>query len=270
MTMSKEVSTIESRDRTEYDDLCQQIDHSSVPYHVAIIMDGNGRWAKAKSIPRIQGHREGVRSVDEVVSCAREIGVKMLTLYAFSKENWRRPKAEISALMFLLKEFILKKISVMHENNIRFRAIGRTQDMAPDVQQLLRRAEEETRENDGLSLNLALSYGGRTEIVDAVRSILQDFSENKIQIDQVDEALITSRMYTAGMSDPDIIIRTSGEQRTSNFLTWQSVYSELYFTSVLWPDFKRREFLEAMIDFQKRERRFGLTGEQVRTVKGEG
>ncbi len=268
--MSKELTTIDSRDRTEFADLYQQIDSASIPHHVAIIMDGNGRWAKGRAIPRIQGHREGVRSVDEVVSCAREIGVKMLTLYAFSKENWHRPKAEINALMFLLKEFILKKITVMQENNIRFRAIGRIQDLAPDVQKLLRRGIDETVENDGLSLNLALSYGGRTEIVDAVRSIIRDFSENKIQIDQVDEALISSRMYTVGMPDPDIIIRTSGEQRTSNFLTWQSVYSEYYFTPVLWPDFKRREFLEAIVDFQKRERRFGLTGEQVRTVKGEG
>ncbi len=266
--MNKEISIIEKRSRTENSDLIQQIDLSAVPKHVAIIMDGNGRWAHARSVPRIQGHRAGVQAVDEVVTCAREIGIKVLTLYAFSMENWQRPKEEIRALMYLLKEYILRKITVMKDKNIRFMTIGRIQELPKDVQPLLKRAEEETRQNDGLILNLALSYGGRTEIVDAVRSILKDFSENRIRIDQVDEALVTSRLYTAGLPDPDIMIRTSGEQRISNFLSWQSAYTELYFTPIWWPDFRRTAFLEAIIDFQRRERRFGLTGEQVKTIKG--
>ncbi|OIP62210.1 MAG: isoprenyl transferase [Nitrospirae bacterium CG_4_9_14_3_um_filter_53_35] len=266
--MNREVSTIGEKSRAEDFDLLQQIDLSAVPKHVAIIMDGNGRWARARSVPRIEGHRAGVKAVDEVVTCAREIGIKVLTLYAFSMENWQRPKEEIRALMYLLKEYILRKISVMKANHIRFMTIGRIQELPKDVQPLLKRAEEETRENHGLILNLALSYGGRAEIVDAIRSILQDFSENRIRIDQVDEALVASRLYTAGLPDPDIMIRTSGEQRISNFLSWQSVYTELYFTPIWWPDFRRRAFLEAMIDFQRRERRFGLTGEQVKTIKG--
>ena len=241
-----------------------------VPRHVAIIMDGNGRWAKRRGIPRVEGHREGVRSVDEVVACAREIGVEVLTLYAFSVENWRRPRSEVQALMFLLRQFIQKKIDVMKENGIRFRAVGRLGDLPPDVRPWLRRAEEETAENRGMQLLLALSYGGRAEIVDAVRSLCADAAAGRIRPEEVDEALVASRLYTAGVPDPDLIIRTSGEQRTSNFLLWQSAYTELYFTPTLWPDFKRAEFLDAVRDYQRRERRFGRTGEQVRTVKGTG
>lgn len=266
--MNREASTIEKKSRTDNSDLIQQIDFSAIPKHVAIIMDGNGRWARARSIPRIQGHRAGVKAVDEVVTCAREIGIKVLTLYAFSMENWQRPKEEIRSLMYLLKEYIIKKIKVMKQKNIRFMAIGRIEELPKDIQSLLKQAEDETRQNDGLILNLALSYGGRTEIVDAVRSILKDLSGEKIRIDQVDEALISSRMYTAELPDPDIMIRTSGEQRISNFLPWQSVYTELYFSPIWWPDFRRTEFLEAIINFQKRERRFGLTGEQIKTNKG--
>jgi undecaprenyl diphosphate synthase len=266
--MRKVIPAVGIQNGTESDDLLKKVDFSIVPRHVAIIMDGNGRWAEARAYSRIRGHREGVHSVDEVVSCASEVGVEILTLYAFSVENWQRPRSEIRALMFLLKEFIQKKISVMQKNDIRFKVIGRIQDLSEDVRALLKRAEEDTRENHGLVLNLALSYGGRTEIVDAVRSILREFSENAIPLDQVDEALITSHLYTADMPDPDLLIRTSGEKRISNFLTWQSAYAELYFTPTLWPDFKRGEFLKAIIDYQSRERRFGLTGDQVRTVKG--
>lgn len=266
--VSKRGSIIDTGKQTGADDLYRRIDLSRVPAHIAIIMDGNGRWATARAIPRIAGHREGVHSVDEVVTCAREIGVKILTLYAFSMENWQRPRGEIQALMFLLKEYIQRKLKTMKKNHIRFQCMGRIRDLPEDVQPLLRRAEEETRENDGLLLNLALSYGGRAELVDAVRSMLHDFSENKIRIDQVDESLISSYLYTAGLPDPDMMIRTSGEKRVSNFLTWQSVYTELYFTPTLWPDFKRKELLEAVLNYQRRERRFGLTGEQVRTVKG--
>jgi len=206
--------------------------------------------------------------VDEVVACAREVGVSVLTLYAFSMENWRRPQLEIRALMGLLKAYIVKKLPEMQRNQIRFRAVGRISDLPEEVQGCLRRAEEETVRNQGLTMNLALSYGGRTEIVDAVRALSRDLLDGKIRPSQIDETRLSERMYTAGLPDPDLMIRTSGEQRISNFLTWQSVYTELYFTTTLWPDFKRKEFLEALLDFQKRERRFGLTGDQRKTAKG--
>jgi undecaprenyl diphosphate synthase len=264
--MSKKIPSSEEQNQTEalYPDLFHQIDPATVPRHVAIIMDGNGRWASARAFPRIMGHKEGVRSVDEVVACAREVGVRVLTLYAFSVENWQRPRTEVRALMGILKEYIKRKVQVMQRNEIRFRAIGRTSDLPPDVQDLLRWAETETQSNQRMTLNLALSYGGRAEIVDAVRSLMKDFAEHKIRVDEIDEALLSARMYTTGNPDPDMIIRTSGELRISNFLTWQSVYTELYFTPILWPDFKRKEFLEAILNYQKRERRFGLTGEQVK------
>jgi len=267
--MGEEVSTIAAQQRGHVGAVAG-VDPGGVPGHVAIIMDGNGRWAKRRGIPRVEGHREGVRSVDEVVACAREIGVRVLTLYAFSVENWQRPRSEIQALMFLLRQFIQKKIDVMKRNGIRFRAIGRIRDLPPDVLPLLHRAEEETAENRGMQLLLALSYGGRAEIVDAVRSLCAEAAHGRLRPEDVDEALLASRLYTAGIPDPDLIIRTSGERRTSNFLLWQSAYTELYFTPTLWPDFKRPEFLDAIRDYQRRERRFGMTGEQVRTVKGKG
>ncbi len=264
--MGKDIPVAEEMNQSavRYPDLFHRINPATVPRHVGIIMDGNGRWASRRAFPRIRGHREGVHSVDEVVACAREVGVRVLTLYAFSVENWRRPKMEIQALMSLLREYIVKKLPVMHRHGIRFRTIGRTGDLPPSTRRLLRRAEEETAGYEGLILNLALSYGGRTEIVDAVRSLVQDAAEGKLRPEQIDEALLGARMYTVGLPDPDLIIRTSGEQRTSNFLLWQSAYTELYFTPTLWPDFKRREFLEAILNFQSRERRFGLIGEQIR------
>jgi len=247
-----------------YPDLFHQIDPAALPYHVAIIMDGNGRWAGARSFPRIMGHKEGVRSVDEVVACARETGVRVLTLYAFSAENWQRPRAEVRALMGILKEYIKKKVRVMQEKGIRFRAIGRIRDLPENIQELLHWAERETGANQQMTLNLALSYGGRAEIIDAVQSLAQEVADGRIRPEEIDEAVLSARMYTRDCPDPDLIIRTSGELRVSNFLTWQSVYTELYFTSILWPDFKRKEFLEALLDYQKRERRYGMTGEQVK------
>ncbi|MDX1765220.1 MAG: isoprenyl transferase [bacterium] len=267
--MNKQTPTTEEKNETGkgYAELFARIDRSALPRHVAIIMDGNGRWANARRIPRIQGHREGVRSVDDVVACARELGIPVLTLYAFSMENWKRPQAEIRALMALLKEYIKAKVSVMQENNIRFNTIGRIHDLPREIQKLVKETMAATSGNSGLVLNLALSYGGRAEIVDAVQAIVKGFAEKRIMPGDVDEALVTAHMYSPHLPDPDIIIRTSGEHRISNFLTWQSVYSEFYFTPLLWPDFKRKEFLEAVIDFQKRERRFGLTGEQIRPHK---
>ncbi len=264
--MEKDIPVAEEINQSEalYPDLFRRIDPAAVPAHVGVIMDGNGRWANRRAFPRIRGHREGVHSVDEVVASAREVGVRVLTLYAFSMENWRRPKMEIQALMSLLREYIVKKLPVMHQHGIRFRTIGRAGDLPLNTRKLLRKAEQETAAYDGLVLNLALSYGGRTEIVDAVRSLVQDAADGKIGPEQVDEALLSARMYTADVPDPDLIIRTSGEHRTSNFLLWQSAYTELYFTPTFWPDFKRREFLEAIVDFQGRERRFGLTGKQLK------
>ncbi|NOY54276.1 MAG: isoprenyl transferase [Deltaproteobacteria bacterium] len=247
-----------------YPELFRQIDPAALPYHVAIIMDGNGRWAGARSIPRIMGHKEGVRSVDEVVACARETGVRVLTLYAFSVENWQRPRTEVRALMGILKEYIKRKVRVMQENGIRFQAIGRIHDLPENIQELLHWAERETSANQVMTLNLALSYGGRAEILDAVRSLAQDVADGRIRPSEIDEAVLSSRMYTRDCPDPDLIIRTSGEQRISNFLTWQSVYTELYFTPILWPDFKRKAFLEALLDYRTRERRYGMTGEQVK------
>ncbi|MDX1763171.1 MAG: isoprenyl transferase [bacterium] len=264
--MNKQTPPTKERNETgkAYSQLLAEIDLSRLPRHVAIIMDGNGRWANVRRFPRIQGHREGVRSVDDVVACARELGIPVLTLYAFSVENWNRPQVEIRALMALLKEYIKAKIAVMQENNIRFNTIGRIDDLPGEIQKLVRDTMEATKGNGGLVLNLALSYGGRAEIVDAVRAIVKESAAKGTGPEVVDEALISAHMYSPGLPDPDMIIRTSGEHRISNFLTWQSVYSEFYFTPLLWPDFKRKEFLEAIIDFQKRERRFGLTGEQVR------
>ncbi len=267
--MGKDIPVAEEMNQSQarYPELFGRIDPAAVPRHVGIIMDGNGRWASRRAFPRIRGHREGVHSVDEVVACAREVGVRVLTLYAFSVENWRRPKMEIQALMSLLREYIVKKLPVMHQHGIRFKTIGRTEDLSPNTRKLLRRAEQETAGYGGLVLNLALSYGGRTEIVDAVRSLVRDAADGKLHPDHVDEALLSARMYTAGLPDPDLIIRTSGEHRTSNFLLWQAAYTELYFTPTFWPDFKRREFLEAILDFQGRERRFGLIGEQLKPTK---
>jgi len=267
--MNKQTPTTEDQNETarRYPELFAEIDRSLLPRHVAIIMDGNGRWANTRRFPRIKGHREGVRSVDDVVACARELGIPVLTLYAFSVENWKRPQVEIRALMALLKEYIKAKVAVMQENNIRFNTIGRIHDLPGEIQKLVKETTEATSRNSGLVLNLALSYGGRAEIVDAVQAIVKESAERRIGPEDVNEALVTAHMYSPDLPDPDMIIRTSGENRISNFLTWQSVYSEFYFTPLLWPDFKRKEFLEAIIDFQKRERRFGLTGEQVRPHK---
>jgi len=241
----------------------EEIDKEKLPRHIAIIMDGNGRWAKKKSLNRISGHIKGVDTVREVVTACRELGVKVLTLYAFSIENWRRPKDEVTALMALLKEYLLKEREEMIQNNIRLRAIGRLEDLPLDVQDTLRETMKKTEHCNGMTLNLALSYGGRSEILHAVQGIISDFKKGQINPHEINLQRFSQYLWTWGIPDPDLLIRTSGEFRISNFLLWQIAYTELYVTETLWPDFDRKELLKAIADYQSRERRFGLTSEQL-------
>jgi undecaprenyl diphosphate synthase len=241
----------------------EEIDKDNLPHHIAIIMDGNGRWAKKKLLNRISGHIKGINAVREVVTSCRELGIKVLTLYAFSIENWRRPTDEVNALMGLLKEYLQKECNEMVQNNIRLNAIGHIEDLPLDVQNTLRETMKKTEHCDQMTLNLALSYGGRSEILHAVQGILSDFQKGKIKKEEVTIPLFSQYLWTHGIPDPDLLIRTSGEFRISNFLLWQIAYTELYVTETLWPDFDRKELLRAITDYQSRERRFGLTSEQL-------
>jgi undecaprenyl diphosphate synthase len=241
----------------------EEIDKERLPHHIAIIMDGNGRWAKKKLLNRISGHMKGVDAVREVVTACRELGVKILTLYAFSIENWKRPKDEIAALMGLLKEYLLKEREEMVRNNIRLQAIGRVEDLPADVQETLRETMEKTGKCDGMTLNLALSYGGRSEILQAVQKILGDCQKGLLKPEEITFQRFSRYLWTRGLPDPDLLIRTSGEFRISNFLLWQIAYTELYVTDTLWPDFDREELQKAIAAYQSRERRFGMTSEQL-------
>ena len=231
----------------------------NLPRHVAIIMDGNGRWAKARGVPRLMGHRAGRESVRESVKGCVALGVEVLTLYTFSIENWNRPAREVRALMAILRQTLRSERRELKENNVRLQVMGRLDDLPPPV----RDAIEETRDylagSTGLLLNLALSYSGRVELVDAVRALLRGRGAGPVRPEQVDEGLLASHLYTAGLPDPDLLIRTSGEMRVSNFMLWQLAYTELWITETLWPDFRRRDLYEAVADFQGRERRFGRT-----------
>jgi undecaprenyl diphosphate synthase len=222
-----------------------------IPRHVAIIMDGNGRWAKSRGLPRVAGHHEGVRATHEIVEVCGELGVEVLTLYTFSKENWKRPRAEVEALMDLLVITVGREIRDLMKNNVRLRSIGRLEDLSASAQKAIRRAIEETAGNTGMILNLALSYGGRQEILDAVSALIRDGKT------EITEEEFSSRLYTSGMPDPDLLIRTSGELRISNFLLWQLAYAEIVVTDVLWPDFRRSQLLAAFAEYAKRDRRFG-------------
>jgi undecaprenyl diphosphate synthase len=241
----------------------EEIDKERLPRHIAIIMDGNGRWAKKKFLNRISGHVKGVKAVREVVTACRELGIKALTLYAFSIENWRRPAEEVRALMELLKEYLQKECPEMVQNNIRLNAIGRIEDLPRDVRTILQETKKKTETCDGMILNLALSYGGRSEILHAVQGIISDLQKGKIKPEEMTVQRFSQYLWTHGIPDPDLLIRTSGEFRISNFLLWQIAYTELYVTDTLWPDFDRKELLRAIADYQSRERRFGLTSEQV-------
>jgi undecaprenyl diphosphate synthase len=242
-------------------ELLEQIDRTRLPRHVAIIMDGNGRWAKLRGFrDRTRGHRAGIEAVRASTRTAAELRLTALTLYAFSEENWSRPRHEISLLMRLLRRFLKEEIPELMENNIRLIASGRLHRLPPDCMKQLDETWKATENNTGLLLNLALSYGGRAEVVDALTLILKDAGEGKIKPQDVSEQLISRYLYQPELPDPDLIIRTSGEYRTSNFLLWQGAYAEYYFTDVLWPDFNKTVFLQALIDYQKRERRFGGIG----------
>ncbi len=231
----------------------------NLPRHVAIIMDGNGRWAKQHGFRRITGHRHGVEAVRETVRACAELDIEVLSLYVFSTENWSRPRSEVIALMRLLRQTVLKETDELNQNNVRLRATGRINDLPDDARDALHEAIQETSSNSGLILNLCINYSGKAELVDAVRTILKDGHKSE----DVTEALINENLYTSDLPDPDLVIRTSGEMRISNFLLWQSAYSEFVFPSVLWPDFRRQHLLDAISNYQSRQRRFGKTSDQL-------
>ena len=234
--------------------LLEKLDLERLPRHIAVIMDGNGRWAQKRHLPRVAGHRAGTQSARTTIETCARLHVEALTLYAFSVENWRRPKAEIEFLMQLLREYLRKEMPLIQRNNIRMRFLGRPEELPEGVQKDTREAMEATAGNTGMVLSIALNYGGRAEIVDAMNAILAERNGNKSAITE-DE--LTKHLYTASLPDPDLLIRTSGEMRVSNFLLWQIAYAEIFVTETLWPDFNRARLLEALLDFQKRERRYG-------------
>ena len=243
--------------------LKQQINIDTLPKHIAIIMDGNGRWAKQKGMLRAFGHENGTKAVREVVECCAELGVNNLTLYAFSTENWNRPKLEVDTLMKLLCTSLKKEIKTLQDNNIRLQAIGNLNLLPKKVHNELLEVINKTKQNTRLKLILALSYGSREELINAIKVISNKVKNNIISEESVDESIINEHLYTRNLPNVDLLIRTSGEQRISNFLLWQIAYAELYFTKVLWPDFTREHLYEAVIEYQKRERRFGKTSEQL-------
>ena len=240
-----------------------KIDQNKLPRHIAIIMDGNGRWAKQHTMGRIRGHKKGAQAVRTTVTACREIGIQYLTLFAFSSENWGRPDEEVNALMSLLEDYLDKETPTLQKQQIRLHSIGDIDRLYPPVKEKLLDVKKLTELNDKMVLNLALSYGSRDELVLAIQKMISDNRKGKLEIDDIDQDLVGRYLYTGGMPDPDLLIRTSGEYRISNFLLWQLAYTELYFTDVLWPDFKKDDLLKAIAVYQRRERRFGLTSEQI-------
>ena len=256
--MTKEI------DKNNIEDLKKNIlKCGNLPQHVAIIMDGNGRWAKSRQLKRVAGHKEGINSVREIVETAGNLGIKYLTLYTFSTENWNRPKGEVTALMALLLRTIRAEVNDLKKNNVRLSTIGRLDDLPFLARQSMRQAIDILKDNTGLNLVLALSYSSRQEILDAVRKIAEMAVKQKISPESIDEPFFSAQMYTGDIPDPDLLIRTSGELRISNFLLWQLAYTEIYVTDVLWPDFRNMEFLKAIQTYQGRERRFGKVSEQL-------
>lgn len=246
------------------ENLARQLSVTRLPAHVAIIMDGNGRWAAQRHLPRVEGHRAGAESVRDTVETAARLGLRALTLYAFSVENWKRPIAEVSTLMVLLKRYLRSELNTLLKNDIRFGVIGRIEELAPDIREELTNAIDRTAGNGGMQFNIALNYGGRAEIVDAARrAMIAGLDPNDL-----DEAVFSRLLYTAGQPDPDLLIRTSGEMRVSNFLLWQIAYAEIYVTETLWPDFRRSHLLEAVLAYQKRERRYGGITPQATALSG--
>jgi len=242
--------------------LVERIDWSALPRHVAVIMDGNGRWANQRGLPRVEGHRAGITAVREVVETAARAGLEALTLYAFSVENWKRPQGEIDALMELLKEYLAKELPTLLEHSIRFETIGRMEGLPDDVRDQIASARAATADDDGLRFVIALNYGGRTELVDAFQSVLEDVRRDELDPAELDEERLSDYLYTAGLPHPDLLVRTSGELRVSNFLLYQIAYAEIWVTDKLWPDFRRADFLQAILDFQRRERRYGAVLEE--------
>ena len=251
------------------EELKKQIRKHTVPNHIAIIMDGNGRWAKSQGKPRVFGHKNGVKSVREVIEGCAEIGVKYLTLYAFSTENWNRPKLEVKTLMSLLVSSLKKELKTLQKNNIKLNAIGNLNNLPEAAQKELKEVIEKTQNNDTLTLTLALSYGARDEIVNVIKNISKKVVNNKLNIEEIDEKIINNHLYTFSLPDVDFMIRTSGEKRISNFLLWQMAYAELYFTDTFWPDFRKENLFNAIIEYQNRERRFGKITEQIENINEE-
>lgn len=245
-------------------DLLNTIDKTNIPKHVAIIMDGNGRWAKKQGLLRAFGHESGTKSVKKIIKASAKLGIECLTLYAFSTENWNRPKLEVDTLMRVLINSLKKEVTTLQENNIKLNAIGNLEKLPQTAQKELQGVIDKTQNNTRLTLTLALSYGAREEIVNAVKNISNKVKNNIISIDSIDDSIINEHLYTQNLPDVDLLIRTSGEHRISNFLLWQIAYAELYFTDILWPDFKEEDLYEAIISYQKRERRFGKTSEQIK------
>ena len=243
--------------KSEEAELLAQIDFARLPHHVAIIMDGNGRWARARGKPRIFGHRAGAESVRAILDTCARLQIKAVTLYAFSTENWKRPETEVSGLMQMLKVYLKKELKTVHKNNIRFQAIGKIEGLSEEIQKQLRVAEVTTRENTGTILSVALNYGARAEITEAAKKAAKNLLESGKTLDELSESDIEANLYTRNLPEVDLLVRTSGEFRISNFLLWQLAYSEIYVTPVLFPDFRREEIFKAILDFQKRERRFG-------------
>ena len=238
-------------------ELLASFDPSRVPEHVAIIMDGNGRWAAKRGLPRIAGHRAGAKAIREAIEACDAVGIRYLTLYSFSSENWRRPEDEVKGLMTLFVEVLEAELARLEEKSVRLKLVGREYDLPSGTREAFLRAQERTKDNTGLTLVVAMNYGGRGEICDATRAIAREVAEGRLDPAAIDEDAIASHLYTAGIPDPDLVVRTSGEMRISNFLLWQIAYSELWVTQVLWPDFKRYDLLRALVDYQKRARRFG-------------
>ena len=236
--------------------ILRKIDPARLPKHVAVIMDGNGRWASQRNLPRVAGHRAGIDSVREIVETSARLGLQVLTLYAFSVENWKRPRSEIRTLMSLLKKYVRRELKTIQKNNIRFQTIGRIQELEDSVQRELDRAITATHGNTGMILNVALNYGGRAELVDTFNRLYDELDHNGHRT-PVNEEMVSRSLYTSGIPDPDLLIRTSGEMRISNFLLWQIAYSEIWITPTFWPDFRRKHLFEAILEYQKRERRYG-------------
>ncbi len=249
--------------------LATQLDPDRLPRHIAIIMDGNGRWAQRRLLPRVAGHRAGVHAVRAVTETCAQLGLEALTLYAFSMENWKRPRAEVETLWRLLRQYLRQEFDTLINNNVRLHAFGRLEALPAIVRDTLDSTMEATSTNTGLRLNLAINYGGRAEIVDAVNALIEESRAAGRGCPTITEAVLAERLYTTGLPDPDLLIRTSGEMRVSNFLLWQIAYAELHVTETLWPDFRREDLLRAILDYQKRDRRFGGLGEQRRESRAE-